>query len=213
MHRSSALAAAVGIAVTACAASEPAPHAESATVTGTSPAAGDPAAVPPREQGLPAYLFEGPVRRPEPVSYQAEGLLALGVVAAPGEAPVEQGMKSFGDGWSGDAQLFWPAKGVGSRLVLEIPILVDGRYEVDAYLTRGPDFGILQFEAGGEHLPIVFDGYAAQVEPSGKVHLGTLALRATKASLAVRVVGRNAASSGHFAGIDRIVLLIVRTAP
>ena len=193
---------ALGAFVTACAASEPAP-----------PVASEPVAMPSAKEGLPAYLFEGPVRKPGPISYEAEALMTLGVVANSLEAPMAQHMKSFGEGWSGGAQLFWPARAVGSRLTLKVPLLVPARYEVDAYLTRAPDFGILQFEVGGEELPVVFDGYAPQVEPSGRIHLGTVALQTNTGSLTVRVVGRNEASSGHFAGIDRIVLLIVRTAP
>lgn len=200
------------VTLTACAAGEPDIPAAARSVAGGAPAADKPAAAPPGQEALPAHLFEGPIRKPVSIAYQAEELIALGVVTGPGEAPVAQDMTSFGAGWSGNAQLFWPAKGVGSRIVFKIPILVDARYEVDAYLTRAPDYGILQFEVGGEKLPVVFDGYAPRVEPSGKVHLGTVALETAKGSVAVRVIGRNEASSGYFAGIDRIALLVIRAA-
>jgi hypothetical protein len=162
-----------------------------------------------------AGQFEGPVLAGERagISYQAEALIGSRARAGQGEDLVAQDMAGFGDGWSHDAQLFWPASGVGSRLELMVPVLTEARYAVDLYLTRAPDYGTLAFDVGGEAMPVFYDGYAAQVEPGGPLRIGILALPLGETTIGLTVTGRNAASSGFLAGIDRVVLVIVKAAP
>lgn len=51
-----------------------------------------------------------------------------------------------------------------------------------------------------------FDGYAPQVAGPVTVALGTFAMIKGPRPVSLKIVGRNAASSGWLVGVDRIVL-------
>ena len=167
-----------------------------------------------RSESLPAYLFEGPVRTAEQsaLRYEAESLLE-NFASAHGGRMQSQDMRGFGAGWSGDRQLFWAARRPGASLVLTVPVLADARYGIDLWLTRAPDYGRLTFRVDGESMTATFDGYAAQVEPGQPLRIGIAALRTGRHSITIRVSGRNRASTGYYAGIDRLALVPLRLAP
>lgn len=123
-----------------------------------------------------------------------------------------QPMSGFGDGWSGNAQLFWGGAAPGSTLDLTIDIGEEGIYEVELHLTRAPDFGRMRFQVDGNNSAEVFDGYAPTVAPSGPVTLGTFALQPGARTLRFVVFNKNPDSSNYFAGIDFVRLTRLPTA-
>jgi hypothetical protein len=58
----------------------------------------------------------------------------------------------------------------------------------------------------GKPLGTPFDGFNNGVIPSGKIPCGTLELAKGKHRFKFHVTGRNAAATGHFAGIDCLTL-------
>jgi len=130
-----------------------------------------------------------------PATRQGEGWISV------------QQMDGFGEGnWSGSAQLFWGA-GAGATLTLELPVAMAGQYRLDLYLTTAPDFGIVQVLLDGERVGKPFDAYSPIVLPSGPVTLGVVSLAAGTHELEFDVVGADAASTGHYLGIDCIDLV------
>lgn len=160
-------------------------------------------------ESMPAHLFEGPVRTGEQaaVSYEGESFADSRLAHARGGHAIAQDMRAFGSEWSGNAQLFFAARGRGSRLVLELPTLVPAKYRVDLYLTRAPDYGRLRINLEAGEKPIDFDGYAPGVERAAKLQVGEALSRDGRLLLDVTVIGRHRESRGYLAGIDRIVLV------
>lgn len=161
---------------------------------------------------LPAHLFEGPVRTGEQaaVSYEGESFADSRLAHARDGRAIAQDMSAFGSEWSGNAQLFFAARGTGSRLVLELPTLGPAKYEVYLYLTRAPDYGRLRIHLEAGEKPIDFDGYAPRVECAAKLRVSEALPRDGRLLLNVTVTGRHRKSSGDLAGIDRIVLVPLR---
>jgi len=103
--------------------------------------------------------------------------------------------------WSGGAQLFCGCREGGS-LTLLLPVKRAGRYSLDLYATRAPDFGLLRLSLDGRRLGPDFDAYAAEVQPSGRLSLGTLHLPAGDHRLRLEVVDKNGESTGYSFGLD-----------
>ena len=61
----------------------------------------------------------------------------------------------------------------------------------------------------GKTLGDVFDAYAAAVEPSGEIKLGSLDLTAGGNKLEIEIVGANEKSKGRFVGFDYVRLVSV----
>ncbi len=50
-------------------------------------------------------------------------------------------MSGFGQGWSGNSQLFWGGGQPGAVLDLTLDVATQGRYNIELELTRAPDYG------------------------------------------------------------------------
>jgi len=142
----------------------------------------------------------------EPVDVEAETLLAAGKVQLRGGRAVMQPMAGFGQGWSGDAQLFWAGGAVGATLDFLVEVPRAATYEVELYLTRAPDYGSLQMEVDGQRSAAGFDGYAPGVMPPAAISLGSYTLQPGTRRLSLMIIGKNASSTGYLAGIDRLRL-------
>jgi hypothetical protein len=148
--------------------------------------------------------------RVAPLVVEAEDLLPDARV---GEGRLlRQEMAPFGSSWSGNAQLFWIPASSGARLHLVVNAPREGSYGVGAAFTRAPDYGQFRVTLNG-HVLGTFDAYDAQVGHSGKVDLGSVALRAGANRLEILVTGRNRRSSGLMVGIDRLELLPEAASP
>ena len=108
-----------------------------------------------------------------------------------------QGMASFKAArWSGDAQVWWTGARPGGRMVLEVPVPVKGRYEVVAVCSKAHDYGIvtLAWNSGMATSPIdLYEKDAVTITP--ELSLGVFDLGPGTSSLAVEIVGENAAAT------------------
>ena len=118
-----------------------------------------------------------------------------------------QPMSGFGKGWSGDAQLFWSGGATGAVIDLLIDVRESGRYSVELYLTRAPDYARLKAEVEGQASVVSPDPYSASVQPPAPFKLGTFTLRSGTRKLSLMIVGKHPQSTGYYVGIDRVRLV------
>jgi hypothetical protein len=111
--------------------------------------------------------------------------------------------------WSNGRQLFCRAR-QGGYVELALDVARAGEYALDIYFTRAPDYGRVEVSVDGKPVGAVFDGFHANVVPSGKIPFGHLALAAGRHRLRFRVVGKHGESTGYYLGIDCLVLMPVR---
>jgi hypothetical protein len=121
-----------------------------------------------------------------------------------------QDMLSFSDGkWSSNSQLWARPSQAAEWLDLEVPAPADGKYHVLVYLTKAPDYGIVQFTLDGEKLGQPIDCFSGKgVIATGPVDLGTVALKKGETTLRIETSGTNPKSVGvrYMWGLDCIVL-------
>jgi hypothetical protein len=140
-----------------------------------------------------------------------------------------QDMKSFGAGWSGDAQLFWklgpcgkPIGGTsqytqagdafhpGPQLTVTLNVPVAATYEVVLHYTEAPDFGKFSCHFDNVAWGAGGDAYAPQVKRKTK-NLGQRQLSAGSHTFVVSIDGRRLDSTGCSLGLDRLDLNKVDT--
>jgi hypothetical protein len=134
-----------------------------------------------------------------------EGESLVAGARAQGGGASAQSMSVFGPGWSGGAQLMWTAAGPRSVLVVSIEAPLEADYDLAAFFTRAPDYGIVAVSARDQRLA-VFDGLAERVVRSERVTLGRVHLAKGPNPLTFRVEGRNTRSRGHYMGLDALIV-------
>lgn len=119
-----------------------------------------------------------------------------------------QDLGGLGDGWSGAAQLFVRARGVGDFVAIRVPAAGPAARRVILHATRATDYGILRFTVNGKAGGELFDGYAEKPAPSGPLDLGVHEPREGGFLLRAEVTGTNPAASGprYYLGLDAVVL-------
>ena len=120
-----------------------------------------------------------------------------------------QDMVSFGrDKWSGGKQLLWIDARPGDQLRLEFYLNAAGNYEFGTVLTTAPDFAIVDLKLNGVVIAKSIDLYRPNVVgDTGRLELGTHALKAGRQQLVVEIKGANEASTKkHGIGIDYLEL-------
>ncbi|MCC6483969.1 MAG: DUF2961 domain-containing protein [Armatimonadetes bacterium] len=121
-----------------------------------------------------------------------------------------QTMGGFGEDWSNLRQLWWRDNQPGNHLVLALPAVTAGRYNIVAALTRAPDYGIVQFSINAQPLGGPVDLYGPRVVSTGALLLGTAELREGDNRLSVEMIGSNpSAVKNYMAGIDYVKLIRV----
>lgn len=92
---------------------------------------------------------------------------------------------------------------------MELALEIDkpGRYRLRVLATAGPDFGTIRMALDGKWLPPQFDLYCGRVSPAGSLELGSHHFAVGRHRLRFSSIGRNAASTGYYFGIDAIDLL------
>lgn len=140
--------------------------------------------------------------------YEGEALVRSGKVSVSGGNVSAQPMSGFGQGWSGNSQLFWGGGQPGAVLDLTLDVATQGRYTIELELTRAPDYGQLQFEVDGRRAGSAFNGYAPNVVPSGPVNIGGFDLSAGAHKLSIKITGKDRGSAGFLVGIDRARLIM-----
>jgi hypothetical protein len=107
--------------------------------------------------------------------------------------------------WSNGRHLFCRAR-KGGYVELALDVAREGEYALDIYLTRAPDYGRVEVSVDGRPVGAVFDGFHAQVRPSGKVPFGVIHLTAARHRLRFRVVDKHPQSRDYYLGVDCLVL-------
>ncbi|MBQ9358321.1 MAG: hypothetical protein IJT95_02120, partial [Abditibacteriota bacterium] len=137
--------------------------------------------------------------RPEPVRgwYEGEGL----EYGQSGSFDAgHQGMSGFGDGWSGDAQLFIKGEKAGDWVEYKLPAEPGKAFDITAWLTTAPDYGMLKIYADGKLLKEI-DCYTPGVGRR-EISLGTIVPKDGVVRLRLEVSGKNPASAGFYSGVD-----------
>jgi hypothetical protein len=108
--------------------------------------------------------------------------------------------------WSGGTQLWWVLARPGARLTIPLRAERAGTRELVGWFTRARDYGDVRVSLNGRPLSPVVHGYAADVEPTGPISFGRVALRAGVNDLVLEIVGKDARaqgySGGYLVGID-----------
>ena len=138
--------------------------------------------------------------------YEGETFLTSGKVTVSGGNLMVQPMSAFGQGWSGNAQLFWGGGQPGAVLDLTLDFPTRAMFEVELHMTRAPDYGQLKIEVDGKNAS-QFDGYAPTVVPSGPISVGTFDLGPGPRKVSFMILGQNAKATGLLAGVDYIRLI------
>ena len=116
--------------------------------------------------------------------------------------PAVQPMAPWGAAlWSGGAQLFCACR-LGGSVTFRLPVAEPGRFRLDLYATRAPDFATLRVWLDDRRLRPDLDLYASEVLPSGRLSLGVVRLAAGDHRLRSEVAGRNEKASGTAFGLD-----------
>jgi hypothetical protein len=113
-----------------------------------------------------------------------------------------------GGQWSSDGHLFAMDAELGSWVELELPVLEAGPHQVELFLTRARDYGVLQASIDGAPVGEPIDLWARRgVLPTGAIELGHREL-SLDSVLRLEVVGTNERSAPphHQFGIDGVEL-------
>ncbi len=118
-----------------------------------------------------------------------------------------------------DMQAAWPGSGFsnGTQLwvknttatgVTTLTFTLTEAWEGDLYLSHcmASDYGIFDIAVDSQPVCVGLDMYADRLKHSGDVRLGPVSLGVGNHTLTLRCVGKNSASHGYYAGIDRITL-------
>ncbi len=152
--------------------------------------------------------LNGPDDPGPPSAARVVELERLPVVEQWGCRTLIQPMEDFGVGdWSGGAQLFCSsANPAPVSITLALSVGRAGRYRLDLYATRGPDFGVIEARWDGQSLGQPYDAWAPIVVPSGRIALGERALTAGRHELTLRAQTKNPRSIKFSIGADALVL-------
>ena len=169
------------------------------------------------QRGTAVNLVIARPRRPPPpvklpMIVEIESLLPR-MKASAGEL-TRQEMAGFGPGWGANAQVFWrppPLVGVPIRNYPHVRFSIDvaeaGTYGVTLVHTQAPDYGNARVFVRVRGTPRGdLAGYAPTVR-TARVALGDIQLDAGVNEVVVTVLGKAAASTGFFVGLDRIELM------
>ncbi|MCC6484116.1 MAG: hypothetical protein IT209_04640 [Armatimonadetes bacterium] len=115
-----------------------------------------------------------------------------------------QWMTQWGESnWSNGRQIFGGCSSTG-EISFVFTVAQSGYYNIAAYMSHAPDFGIVKFYLDGKSTSTVFDGYGELVAPSGRRQLGSkkIFLSAGGHAIKAKIIGKNEKSSNYFMGVD-----------
>lgn len=127
---------------------------------------------------------------PAAVAGAIEGEALRVLERSEGSAAEPQDMGAFGEGWSGDAHLWWRGARPGSVLRLEFRSKLAGRRKLFLALTKAPDYGIVRISVNGVNIADACDLFADGVVPAGEAAYEA-DLREGANELRVEIVGTN----------------------
>ena len=119
-----------------------------------------------------------------------------------------QDLSGFGDGWSGEAHLWWINGKTGDVLELGLPVKEAGSYDVKMQLTKAIDYGIVRmFIDDREVSGSPFDLFNNGVIATGELDAGVFELDKGEHKVKVEIVGANEkAVKKYMFGLDYLKL-------
>jgi hypothetical protein len=140
----------------------------------------------------------------------------LAILSASQGSLYSQDMAGFGTSWSNRQHLLWFKNNLtdvqaGATGRLGFSTNPGGSFRVRVAFTKAPDFGILQLRVDGNLCGGSNDLYGGSVTRAAEVEPCTVDLSSGKHELRLTVTGKNAASSGHYMGMDYLRLIPVIT--
>ncbi len=131
--------------------------------------------------------------------------LAPAARATEGAIEVQNLGQSPGD-WSDLAHLWWRPARPGARLTLTLNAPETRPYELIGYFTRARDYGDFHLSVNGQTVGPIVRGYSAELQPSGPISFGRVAMRQGANEITLEITGKDARSSAYLAGVDGFVL-------
>jgi putative heme-binding domain-containing protein len=157
-----------------------------------------PGQVPLPDAGRPTFDAAGRV----PGAVEGETLRVAAITAGTVKPQAMGGFRS--SRWSNAAQAWWTGGRPGARLVLDVPVTVQGRHEVIAVCTKAHDYGTvtLSWNGGPPTSPLnLFD--KDTVRTTREFSLGAYELEPGTAKLTVEITGADPAATPRWmVGID-----------
>lgn len=138
------------------------------------------------------------------VRYEAESLLPATETTA-GDAAVAQG-NCCGASWSGAQQIWFQAHHAGSHFSVTFSVPQGGTYDLSEMYTRARDYGVHTLAVDGSAVGAPVEGYSPDLIGDTTASFGPVTLTRGSHTFTWTVTGKNAASSGFFAGIDVVAL-------
>ncbi|MCP2327986.1 hypothetical protein HDA40_006493 [Hamadaea flava] len=111
-----------------------------------------------------------------------------------------------GFAWSGNRQLWFQAHAVDETLSVTFQTDHEATLALRTVRTTSFDYADTVWTVDGQLVGGTFAGYTADVRKTGLLTVGSFKLAAGNHTLTLRIVGKNAASGGYFAGVDQIVI-------
>ena len=147
---------------------------------------------------------------PEAVVRRVNGAIEgekMKVAAKTGGTTQMQNLAGHGDGWSGEAHLWWTQGKPGDKLDLVFQVEDAGAVRLLAQLTKAVDYAIVQLYLDNGKLGAPIDLYNRGVVPTGELDLGTHKLAAGEHTLTLEITGANPlAKKAYMAGVDYVRL-------
>jgi len=109
-------------------------------------------------------------------------------------------------GCGGDEHVFCRPTTPGAWVEFEVPLPRAGRYKLRVVCLRSFDYGIVQAYVNGQAVGTPTDTFAKEVTPGTIIDLGVHELGEGPLRLKVEVVDKNEQSTGHFFGVDCVIL-------
>ena len=122
-------------------------------------------------------------------------------------APIGPQGNCCGVSWSNGGQLWFRAAKAGDTATMEFTVPNSGEYALSTVLTKARDYGIVQLAIDGTDVGEAVNGYnSPAVIKTDPIDMGTVKLDAGKHRLTLTMTGKNAESTGYFAGVDVLYL-------
>lgn len=148
-----------------------------------------------------ANLLPPLIEKPKPIKGALEGEKLRIVSKTGGETELQE----FGD-LSNGKQLWWRDAKVGDKLVLELPVLEAGTYDLSGNFCFAKDYGIHQITVNGVKVAQPIDFYSDGLKWDKK-SLGTFQLPQGTITIEIEVAGQNEkALPNHMFGLDYFLL-------
>ncbi|MEV0272961.1 hypothetical protein AB0H43_29635 [Hamadaea sp. NPDC050747] len=108
--------------------------------------------------------------------------------------------------WSGNRQLWFQAHAVDETLSVTFETNREATLALRTVRTTSFDYADTVWTVDGQLVGGTFAGYTPDVRKTVLQTVGSFKLAAGTHTLTLRIVGKNAASAGYYAGVDQIVI-------